>query len=204
MNKQQFKELQHERSRVYQAAKSNLLMEVRAAAAVQKKRIDAIHLKRKVRYLSALESDAAVEADKWMWKFIKEHKVVRTRREKAERKRQAEIRARRRAYWKEWRKARRLELARRRMIAMNLRSVEARKRKAVATEKLLIYAPDYVFDLIGKTVRFSLKGSVHTGMLSGRVEAIKQHHGCIMLSIRVPHTGAKRNLYSVSLKKVIL
>jgi len=203
MNKQEFKAVQRARSETYQAAKSSLLTEVRVAAAVQKKRIDALHHRQRVRFLDKREQARADEAEKGLWRFIREFKAVRDKREKAERKRQAEIKRRRREYWKRWRRARRLELARRRMLALNLRSTEARRRKAFATEKLLAYAPDYVFDMVGKTVRFSLKGQTHLGMLTGKVENIKQHHGCIMLSVRVAHAGTKRNLYEVSLKKVI-
>jgi len=203
MNKQEFKALQRARSDVYQASKSSLLTEVRAAAAVQAKRIEALHHRQRVRFIEDRELAKADKDERSLWRSIKVFKDVRTRREKAEAKRQAEIVRRRREYWKRWRRARRLELARRRMEAMRLRSVEARRRQAIATEAILSYAPDWAFDLVGKTVSFQMRKSSNCGAMRGKVENLRQHHGVVLLSIRVPHSGAKRNLYLVSLNNVI-
>lgn len=204
MSKQEFKTLQRARSEVYQASKSSLLNEVREAAAVQAKRMTALHHRQRVRFLTERELRKREEDERRLWQGMRVFKDVRTRREKAEAKRKAEVVRRRRAYWKAYHAAKRRERARQRMEAMNLRSVEARRRKMLATEKLLMYAPDYVFDLVGETVAFQQNRTSNCGMLRGKVEGFRQHHGCILLSVRVPHSGGLRNLYEVSLKNVIV
>jgi hypothetical protein len=204
MNKQEFKSFQRARSEVYQAAKSSLLMEVREAAAVQAKRMTALRHRQRVRFLTERELRKREEDERKLWQGVRAFKDLRSKREKAEAKRKAEIVRRRRDYWKAYHAAKRRERARARMEAMNIRSVEARRRKMIATEKLLTYAPDYVFDLIGQTVAFQQNRTSNCGMLRGKVEGFRQHHGCILLSVRVPHSGGLRNLYEVSLKNVII
>lgn len=203
MNKQEYREWLRERSRTYQQSKSLLLMEVREAAAVQRKRVDALHLRQRARFLDKREEEAALKADAYCWRMIREFHAVRTRREKAEARRQQDIIRRRKAYWKARKAANRREKARIRMEAMHLRSMEARRKEAIRLDKVLAYAPEWAFDLIGREVRFQKSGQSAYGVQRGIAERLVIHHGTVLVSIRVGHQGKrKRNIY-VSLNKVL-